>query len=267
VAQAVEGDLAAARLLLSYTLGKPAAAVDPDTLDQQEWQLYRQRPVNGQDLLAVLSNLPVDLALTILRAALPGVSRGMAGLAAQIIGRDEPAEPKPAPRPRRARTRRTGVPETATEEPADAAAGVQPAAEPMSPPADGPGAAGERPPVEPPADLGAANSPGNHPAAASEPSSAAAGASDDCHPGEQAKGEAVATPAEAAPVPTRPGGEGAAGAALQALREADARLRDKLQALLAGLPAAGPGRPADRPTANGANGAAPPRPPGAGGST
>src|SRR5947209_135258 len=31
--QAKEGNLAAAKLLLSYALGKPAPAVDPDTLD------------------------------------------------------------------------------------------------------------------------------------------------------------------------------------------------------------------------------------------
>jgi hypothetical protein len=33
----------------------------------------------------------VDLALTILRAALPEASCGLAGLAAQVLGRDEPA--------------------------------------------------------------------------------------------------------------------------------------------------------------------------------
>src|SRR5262245_11975481 len=41
---AKEGNLAAAKLLLSYALGKPAAPVDPDTLDAQEWEIYRRTP-------------------------------------------------------------------------------------------------------------------------------------------------------------------------------------------------------------------------------
>src|SRR5215475_9876903 len=35
--KAKSGDLAAIKLLLSYTIGKPGPAVEPDTLDQQEW--------------------------------------------------------------------------------------------------------------------------------------------------------------------------------------------------------------------------------------
>src|SRR4051794_20508754 len=42
VEQARAGDLAAARLLLAYTIGRPAEPVDPDTLDHQEWDLFRQ---------------------------------------------------------------------------------------------------------------------------------------------------------------------------------------------------------------------------------
>jgi hypothetical protein len=36
--QALDGDLQAAALLLSYTIGKPANAVDPDAMDLQEWK-------------------------------------------------------------------------------------------------------------------------------------------------------------------------------------------------------------------------------------
>ena len=45
VEQAKAGDVAAARLLLSYAIGQPTEAVDPDTLDQQEWAIFRQVPV------------------------------------------------------------------------------------------------------------------------------------------------------------------------------------------------------------------------------
>ena len=38
------GDLAAIKLVLQYTLGKPSEAVDPDTLDVQEMDLFRRAP-------------------------------------------------------------------------------------------------------------------------------------------------------------------------------------------------------------------------------
>jgi hypothetical protein len=42
--KAKAGDVAAARLFLSYAIGKPTAAVNPDTLDQQEWAVFRKGP-------------------------------------------------------------------------------------------------------------------------------------------------------------------------------------------------------------------------------
>ena len=42
VVQAKMGNLAAIKLLLQYVVGKPAATVDPDTLDMKEFELYRQ---------------------------------------------------------------------------------------------------------------------------------------------------------------------------------------------------------------------------------
>jgi hypothetical protein len=40
-AQAKKGDVAAARLVLAYSLGKPARAVDQDRLDADEWEVIR----------------------------------------------------------------------------------------------------------------------------------------------------------------------------------------------------------------------------------
>src|SRR5919109_2559853 len=40
--RAKAGDVAAAKLALSYLMGKPERAVDPDTLDEQEWHLWRR---------------------------------------------------------------------------------------------------------------------------------------------------------------------------------------------------------------------------------
>ena len=78
VEKALAGDLAAAKLLLQYLVGKPAAAVDPDTLDLHELDLYRQAPaprVLGE-VLAV--QMPAEVACDIIRATLPYVAQSHA---------------------------------------------------------------------------------------------------------------------------------------------------------------------------------------------
>src|SRR5262249_53317294 len=44
VARARRGDLAAAKLLLEYVLGKPAAAVSPDDVEEDEWRRFAREP-------------------------------------------------------------------------------------------------------------------------------------------------------------------------------------------------------------------------------
>jgi hypothetical protein len=68
--QAKQGDVASARLLLSYAIGRPAPMVDPDTLDHQEWQVLRQQ-VEMQDANAYLETIPADTACHYLRLAKP----------------------------------------------------------------------------------------------------------------------------------------------------------------------------------------------------
>ncbi len=73
--QAKEGNLAAAKLLLSYTLGKPAAApVDPDTLDAQEWELYRRVPDPGPEAAAMIGRMPLETACEMARVVRPGMA-------------------------------------------------------------------------------------------------------------------------------------------------------------------------------------------------
>ncbi len=62
IERAKQGDVAAARLLFSYTIGQPAPAVDPDTLDLAEWDIYRRTPANPQDLEAFVGGVPAALA-------------------------------------------------------------------------------------------------------------------------------------------------------------------------------------------------------------
>jgi hypothetical protein len=71
LAQAKAGNLAAMKLLFSYVIGRPAPAVDPDTLDQQEWERLKSVPVEQEDVKRILQGLPVGLATGVMRFALP----------------------------------------------------------------------------------------------------------------------------------------------------------------------------------------------------
>ena len=72
-AKAKSGDVAAIKLLLSYTVGKPEKAVDPDTLDQQEWKLLQQNSIRSEELQALLCLVQMPLFLKMVRAVLPGL--------------------------------------------------------------------------------------------------------------------------------------------------------------------------------------------------
>ncbi len=121
--QAKEGNLAAAKLLLSYTLGKPAAApVDPDTLDLHEFGLYQRLPDAGPVMVAAGRRVGLPFALEYLRTALPGFSAAQQrmltdGIAAQVeqegrqaaarekrrAGRSVPQRPRKKARPGQAK--------------------------------------------------------------------------------------------------------------------------------------------------------------------
>src|SRR5215510_6145932 len=56
--KAKQGDLAAAKLLFSYTLGKPLEGADPDRVDQHEWDTLQANsiePAQASDALERLS--------------------------------------------------------------------------------------------------------------------------------------------------------------------------------------------------------------------
>jgi hypothetical protein len=140
-----EGDLAAAKLVLSYAVGKPADAVNPDTLDVQEWQLFRQETGNGQHLGEVVEGMPVALLCEIARSTVPilhycmrdytikalrGEPTGPAGNPAEqgVPARPQvpnPEEVLPKPPRKRSRTRKntTTTPDAAAVTPSVAAAG------------------------------------------------------------------------------------------------------------------------------------------------
>jgi hypothetical protein len=77
IEQARAGDLAAIRILFSYAIGKPTAAVDPDRVDVDEWQLLQQSSVTPQAMNGVLQSLPADWVVHLLQIAWPCVVQTM----------------------------------------------------------------------------------------------------------------------------------------------------------------------------------------------
>jgi len=73
VRQAKRGDVAAAKLLLTYLIGRPVAAVDPDGLDMQEWRLRQDCPQLG-DVIEAAGRLVIERAFIMLQKLEPGVS-------------------------------------------------------------------------------------------------------------------------------------------------------------------------------------------------
>ncbi len=76
VAMAKTGDKAAIKLLLQYHVGKPAATVDPDTLDLQEMALFLRGPT-ADEIHALTSgeHLSPDAWIGMLRVCLPLIAR------------------------------------------------------------------------------------------------------------------------------------------------------------------------------------------------
>jgi hypothetical protein len=83
------GDLAAIKLLFQYVLGKPAATVDPDTLDVQEVDLFRRAPVHGEVNEVLTARMPAELAAGLLRQVVPYVGQEHANLMYEAITNPE----------------------------------------------------------------------------------------------------------------------------------------------------------------------------------
>ncbi len=92
VTKAREGDVAAIKLLLQYTVGKPAQTVEPDRMDLEELELYQEES-KPERATEALRGFPADMACELLRIALPCVAKSradliLAGLKAQL-GEDQ----------------------------------------------------------------------------------------------------------------------------------------------------------------------------------
>ena len=71
LARAKQGDVAAAKLLLSYLIGKPEPAPDPDKLDHREWQHYQEESELHKQLPKVVAGSDLGLSLELARTMRP----------------------------------------------------------------------------------------------------------------------------------------------------------------------------------------------------
>ena len=55
IAMAKEGNVQAAKLLLTYTIGKPQPAPEPDRLDADEWEVFRETMPMKKEAAAVMA--------------------------------------------------------------------------------------------------------------------------------------------------------------------------------------------------------------------
>ena len=60
IARAKAGDVAAARLLFQYALGKPAKAVEPDRIDIDEFNLREDAAIPATEWASILNRFPAD---------------------------------------------------------------------------------------------------------------------------------------------------------------------------------------------------------------
>jgi hypothetical protein len=72
-ARALQGDMAAARLIYVYILGKPVPTEDPDRLEEKEWQQHVRERVKPEELTPVFTGMSVALANELLKTIFPPV--------------------------------------------------------------------------------------------------------------------------------------------------------------------------------------------------
>jgi hypothetical protein len=89
IAKAKEGDVAAAKVVLQYTLGRPAGAVDPDRLEEREWQQWQREVVHTREVDAVLESCAAETICKIARIFVPHMQQKMLdGMAATVQERE-----------------------------------------------------------------------------------------------------------------------------------------------------------------------------------
>jgi hypothetical protein len=92
--QAKAGDKATAKLALSYLVGKPEKPVDPDTLDEQEWHIWR-RYTASSEWVELIQCLPLDVILNLVRSVWPVLAREKCAQGQALFANPDPAPEAP----------------------------------------------------------------------------------------------------------------------------------------------------------------------------
>jgi hypothetical protein len=85
--------VAAAKLALSYLVGKPEKAVDPDTLDEQEWHIWR-RYAASSEWVELIQCLPLDVILNLVRSVWPVLAAEKCAQGQALFTTADPAAPE-----------------------------------------------------------------------------------------------------------------------------------------------------------------------------
>jgi hypothetical protein len=92
VKKALDGDVAAAKLVFSYAAGKPTSAPDPDTLDAHELAVRRGDIASPEDVHALFEACPASLLCAIAAVAAPQVQDHLQKAFAQGVRRQGECE-------------------------------------------------------------------------------------------------------------------------------------------------------------------------------
>ena len=110
--KAVGGDIGAAKIILSYKIGKPLPAPHPDSIDRDEWDHYQNDAIRTEEMKHVMSSLPTHSGNDIVRVSLPVMTTArMNEFAAQLLdGHREYAEKGERREKKGKRKNKTGTP-------------------------------------------------------------------------------------------------------------------------------------------------------------
>lgn len=88
-AKAQQGDMAASKLLLEYTVGKPVPMSDPDRVDADEWEKFKEVHPMIDELPKLVKSPGASLPLTILRETKPHVTNDIARMMGAMLKQPE----------------------------------------------------------------------------------------------------------------------------------------------------------------------------------
>ena len=95
IEQAKAGNVVAAKLVLQYTIGKPAPAVQPDNLDSEEWEHTKTTAWKPLRELQMGMGPGLEFPLMMARTSRPGFTRDHARMFFEAMQKRESAVPPP----------------------------------------------------------------------------------------------------------------------------------------------------------------------------